>query len=141
MWKFWMDEKRKENDRRDSSWWLIHCFKIIFPSWILVLLFSNLFFSYLIFPQLWQYSWSQMWVHFLKMPAVEAGKQVGENDQRNLSSLGQRQKTHQYCTNRTAGTLIEKIKLQVRKQFTFLFWTCPNGLLPSFQNTRKHPTA
>lgn len=39
----------------------------------------------------------------------------GKNHQRNLWSLGQRQKTHQYCTNRTAGTLIEKIKLQVRK--------------------------
>lgn len=42
------------------------------------LLFSNLFFSCLIFPQLWQYSWSQTWVHYLKMPAVEAGKQVGK---------------------------------------------------------------
>lgn len=94
---------------------MTHCFKIFFPSWILVLLFSNLFFSCLIFPQLWQYSWSQMWEHFLKMPVVEAGKQVGKNHQRNLWSLGQRQKTHQYCTNRTAGILIEKIKLQVRK--------------------------
>lgn len=83
----WMKSERKMIEGIQVDDWFI-VFKYFFPSWILVLLISNLFFSCLIFPQLWQYSWSQMWVHFLKMPVVEAGKQVGKNHQRNLWSLG-----------------------------------------------------
>lgn len=107
----------KEREKWSKGFKLVtdSLFLNIFPCLDIALLFSNLFFSCLIFPQLWQYSWSLMWVHYLKMPAVEAGRQMGKNHQRNLWSLGQRQKTHQYCTNRAAGTLIEKIKLQVRK--------------------------
>lgn len=134
-----MERERQTMEGFQVDGWFI-VFKLFFFCLDIALLFSNLFFSCLIFPQLWQYTWSQMWVHYLKMPAVEVGKKVGKNHQRNLWSLGQRQKTHQYCTSRAAGTLIEKIKLQVRKSFTFLLWSCHNGLLLSIQNPRKNNT-
>lgn len=84
----WMQRERKMIKGFQVDNWFIGFKHFFFSCLDIALLFSNLFFSCLIFPQLWQYSWSQMWVHYLKMPAVEAGKQVGEKSPEESLKLG-----------------------------------------------------